>query len=788
MTLQTRRTRVAIGLHATVVAAMLSLSLIAGLSVSQLHAQESRQAGQAGLTVDRIFNSNEFRAKQFSVNWMPTGGNYFVQEPAADGKGKDIVLIDPQAEKGNRNVLIAAKHLVPEGQTEPIGIESFQVSPDKNKVLIFNNTKRVWRHNTIGDYWVADLASGAVRKLGGDDAAESSLLFAKFSPDSKYVAYVRERNVYIENVASGRINQITKTENENIINGTSDWVYEEELHVRDSFQWSEDGNQIVFWRFDTSKVGLFTMINNTDELYPRLIKFQYPKVGTTNSAVTMGIYDLVGGETQFVDLPGDPRENYPARVNWVPGSNEFLLQRFDRLQNTNTIYAIDATTAKFRTVFEDKDDAWVEACDWIRWWPDGKHFTFISERDGWKHVYLVNLDTGKLKLLTPGEFDVIKLYQVNQQEQACYFQASPDDAKTRYLYRQKFSEPKLERLTPADMDGWNDYSFAADGSSAVHTWSRFDVPPKVSTISLPAHKTIAVKEANSDLTKAMKTLAPSDHEFFQINIDDGAGGEVTLDAYVRRPIEFDASKKYPALVYVYGEPAGATVADQWKSRDLWHRMLCERGYAVFSFENRGAKAPRGTAFRKAIYKKIGILNVSDQAAAMQATLKKFDWIDPERVGIWGWSGGGSSTLNALFQYPDLYKTGISVAPVPDQRYYDTIYQERYMQTPKLNPEGFKNGSPITHAANLKGNLLLVHGTGDDNCHYQTMELLINKLIAEDKQFEMFAYPNRSHSIREYENTTPHLRTLMTNFLLQHLPPGASESEDMKSEDGAAKAK
>ena len=732
-------------------------------TATSVFAQDNR------LTVDRIFKSGEFKPKSYSVNWMPEGGNYFVQKPSADGKGNDIVLIDPKSEDGDPKTLISAEDLIPEGETDPIAIKSFQVSPDENKVLVFNNSKRVWRHHTRGDFWIVDLVSGVVRKLGGKDAAESSLMFAKFSPDSKYVAYVRERNIYVENIASGRITQITKTENDNIINGTSDWVYEEELSLRDGFQWSEDGNQIVYWRFDTSGVSVFTMINNTDELYPRLIQFQYPKVGTTNSAVTIGVYDMLGGESKFLDLPGDPRENYPARIDWIPNSNEFLLQRVNRLQNKNTVYAVDATTQKFRTVFEDTDKAWVEVCDWIQWSADGKHFTFISERDGWKHIYLANVDSGTLKLLTPGKFDVIKLYRVSEEEQACYFQASPDDAKSRYLYRQKFGDPELERLTPADQSGWHKYSFAADGSTAVHTWSSLGVPPTVNTISLPSHKQIAVKRDNADMKKALKSLLPIDQEFFKVDIDDGNGGQVELDAFVMKPYGFDASKKYPALVYVYSEPAGTTVTNNWGRKYLWHRMLCEMGYAVFSFENRGSKAPRGAAYRKAIYKKIGRLNPSDQAAALRAAMKKFAWIDETRIGIWGWSGGGSSTLNALFQYPDLYQTGISVAPVPNQLYYDTIYQERYMQTPDLNSEGLKLGSPITHAENLKGNLLVIHGTGDDNCHYQTVELLLNELIAKNKQFQMFAYPNRSHSISEYENTTPHLHQLMTDFLLENLP-------------------
>ena len=748
----------------TIIGLLLNLTALAAM------AQENR------LSVDRIFDSNEFRSDSYHVNWMPQGGKYYIKNGSQDGSGEDIVLVDPLT--GEQTVLIAANQMIPEGGTESIDITSFQVSPDKTSVLVFNNTKRVWRHNTRGDYWVADMVNGSVKKLGGKNAAESTLMFAKFSPDSKSVAYVRDRNIFVEQLESGKITQITETESDHIINGTSDWVYEEELDVRDSFQWSDNGKQIVYWRFDTSRVGLFTMINNTDELYPRLIQFQYPKVGTTNSAVTICLFDVSNGKTTLVDLPGDPREHYPARINWIPNRDEFLLQRFNRLQNTNTIYAVDATTGDFRQVFQDIDNAWVEVCDWIEWWPDGKYFSFISERDGWKHVYLVNVDNGQLQLLTPGEFDVVELYDINHEEQACYFLASPDDAKCRYLYRQVFGRPQIKRLTPESETGWHEYSFSSDGRFAIHSWSEFGVPSRIATIGLPDHNTIHVDADNAALKEKLAQLAPNHQEFFQVTIDDGHGGDLIIDAWVMRPIGFDSAKKYPALVYVYGEPWGTTVTDQWGgNRYLWHRMLCEQGYAVFSFDNRGAKCARGSAWRKAIYKKIGVINASDQAAALRATLDTFDWIDRERIGIWGWSGGGSSTLNALFQYPDLYRTGISVAPVPDQRYYDTIYQERYMQTPELNPEGFQEGSPITHAENLKGNLLLIHGTGDDNCHYQTMELLINKLIAHDKSFEMMAYPNRSHGIHEYKNTTPHLRKLMTRYLHTHLPSGPAAVGD-----------
>lgn len=721
------------------------------------------------LSVDRIYGKNEFAAEKFGVNWMPEGGSYFVKQPAEPGNGDDIVLINP-LEPSDTKVLIAAKDLIPSGQKKPVEIESFQVSQDGNKILIFNNTKRVWRYKTRGDYWIADLQNDVVRQLGRPDFEPSQMKFAKFSPDGKYVAYVYQRNIYVENLDSKMITPITQTESDNIIYGTSDWVYEEELALRDGFQWSEDGNQIVFWRFDTSGVGVFTMINNTDQLYPRLIQFQYPKVGTTNSAVSIGIYDFVGGETQYVKLPGPPRDNYPAKIDWIPGSSQFLLQYLNRLQNTNKVLAVDATNGNFRTVFEDKDPAWVEVCRQIQWSKDGKKFTFVSESDGWKHAYMVDVDSGERTLLTPGKFDIVELYRIDQTEKACYFLASPADSTCRYLYRQPFESERVERLTPENQTGWHGYSFAANGETAVHTWSKFDQPPTVETIRIANHESLQVKRDNSVLKERLKLIASNEHEFLQLEID-ADGQPLALDTLIMYPSNFDRNKKYPAIVYVYGEPANTTVTNKWGgSSYLWHRMMCEQGYVVMSFDNRGAKCPRGTSFRKAIYKKIGIMNASDQAKALQAALDKFSFLDRDRIGVWGWSGGGSSTLNALFQYPELYKTGISIAPVPNQLYYDTIYQERYMQTPDLNQQGFKLGSPITHAKNLKGNLLLVHGTGDDNCHYQTMELLINELIAKNKQFEMMAYPNRSHGIYEYPNTTRHLRTLMTDFFLEHLPP------------------
>lgn len=734
------------------------------------------------LTVDRIFGSGEFNPRGFSVNWMPEGGSYHILERAAEGAGHNIVLVDPLTQ--GRQVLVTTEQLTPEGSEQPIDVSSFRISPNGRKILVFNNTRRVWRYHTRGDYWVVDLDRGTVQQLGGSESPESSLMFAKFSPDSRRVAWVRDGNVFVEDLPTGQIRQITEQETPHIINGTSDWVYEEELDLRDGFRWSDDGGKIVYWRFDTSGVGEFTMINNTDQLYPELTRFQYPKVGTTNSAVTLRIHDLESGETRTVDLPGDPRDNYPARVDWIPGTDRFLMQRLNRLQNENTLSEVDAASGQARIIGRDSDAAWVEVCDGIKWTPEAGEFTFVSEADGWKHVYLIDRETGQRQLLTPGEFDVMELYHIDLDERACYFLASPDDPTGRYLYRQEFGSPELQRLTPADQPGWHQYSLAADAGSAVHTWSRFDMPPRSELVALPDHRTLQVAEDNEALQDRLDQLESVEHEFFQVTIEDEQGQPLVIDGWLMKPAGFDPERKYPAIVHVYGEPWGTTVTDRWNGGNaMWHRLLCEHGYAVLSFDNRGSKVPRGSHWRKAIYRKIGIVNAADQAAALAATLEQIDWLDEQRIGIWGWSGGGSSTLNALFKYPDLYHAGISIAPVPDQRYYDTIYQERYMQTPQLNPQGFREGSPITHAGDLQGRLLLIHGTGDDNCHYQTMELLINELVARDKQFSMMAYPNRSHSIREYENTSRHLRKLMTGWMLENLPPGPRDPAASDSGQG-----
>ncbi len=738
------------------------ISLAIAMFCSGLWRQETSDPSL--LTLDRIFVSSEFAPERFGpARWMKDGKSYTTVEDSATIKnGREIILYS--AEAGKREVLIPAARLIPSGETQPLAIDNYEWSADGKRMLLFTNSQRVWRQNTRGDYWVLDLGAETLQKLGAG-LGPQSLMFAKFSPQGDRVAYVSKHNIYVEDLASRRITALTEDGTETLINGTFDWVYEEEFGLRDGFRWSPDGTAIAFWQLDSSAVKEFHLINNTDGLYPRIITFRYPKVGETNSSCRVGVVGASGGEVKWFRVPGGPSDNYIARMDWAANSREIMIQRLNRLQNKNGVMIGDAATAEVRTIFTDSDDCWVEVCDSVQWLDKGSRFTWLSERDGWSHVYTVSR-MGETTLVTPGDFDVLSVEAIDEKGGWLYFIASPENPTRRFLFRTRLDgSGKPERITPKDQPGMHSYQISPTAMWGFHTYSSYGVPPVTELVRLPKHTVARTLVDNGALRAKVKALKRQDGEFFRADI--GAG--VELDGWCLKPPDFDPQKKYPILIYVYGEPAGQTVLDRWDgNRYLWHLMLTQQGYVVASIDNRGTPAPRGRAWRKSIYRQIGILASADQAAAVKALLRKRPYLDPARVGVWGWSGGGSMTLNAMFRYPDLYKTGIAVAFVSDQRLYDTIYQERYMGLPKDNEEGFKNGSPITFASGLKGNLLIIHGTGDDNVHYQSFERLVNELVGNRKRFTMMAYPNRSHGIFEGKNTTIHLYELMTRFLRDNL--------------------
>lgn len=725
------------------------------------------QNDQSLLTIDRIYNSREFSQDRFGpARWVEDGKAYTTLEKSEKHSGsRDIIHYETIS--GERKVLVSAEQLIPAGQETPLKIANYAWSGNHQLLLIFTNTKRVWRRNTRGDYWVLNLESGDLKQLG-TKFPESTLMFTKFSPDDSKVAYVSEHNLYVEDLKSHDVVAITTDGTSTLINGTFDWAYEEEFGCRDGFRWSPDGKNIAYWQIDAANIRIFNMINNTDSLYSFNVPVQYPKVGEDPSSAKVGIVSAAGGQTTWVPVPGSSIQNYLPRMMWAPDSKSVMLQQINRKQNTNKLWSYSIGSKTIDNVFTDQDEAWLDVVnDWI-WFDKGKEFSWLSDKDGWRHFYRISSAGDTEKLVTKGDFDVIQIIEIDDKNGYVYFIASPENPTQRYLYRTPLNgSGKMEQLSPVSQPGSHSYQIAPGGAYAFHTYSNINTPPTIDLVSLPKHKTVRVLVDNAKTKEAVEKLAKKQVEFFKVKTED----EVEMDGFIIRPPDFDERKKYPVLFYVYGEPAGQTARDYWGgSTQLWFYMLAQQGYIVITMDNRGTPSPKGRAWRKSLYRKIGVVNSRDQAMAANEVIK-WEFVDADRIGVWGWSGGGSMTLNLLFRYPEIYKMGMSVAPVGNQLLYDNIYQERYMGLPWENMEDYVEGSPLTYAKNLKGNLLLVHGTGDDNVHYQNSEIIINELVKNNIQFDLMSYPNRSHGIREGKNTTRHLRTLLTRYLNQHLEPG-----------------
>jgi dipeptidyl-peptidase-4 len=667
-------------------------------------------------------------------------------------------------DESKSTTIITKEMLTPKGQS-PLNVVRFAFSNNNQKILIGTNTKKVWRYDTRGDTWIYDLQTKTLKQIG-KDKPESSLMFAKFSPDAKKVAYVSGHNIYMEDLASGKTTTLTKDGTLRLINGTFDWVYEEEFDCRDGFRWSPDSKSIAYWQIDARKIKNYLMLNTTDSLYPFTVPVEYPVVGQDPSSCKIGVVDVATAQTKWMNVPGDPIQHYIPRMEWANNSTQLILQQLNRRQNESKIMLVNVVPNAAKTIYSETDKAWIdakeEATGWT-WIDGGKKFIWLSQKDGWKHIYAIGLD-GKETLITPGDYDAIELSSVDEKTGNVYFMASPDNATQKYLYWAPLKGGQAIRLTPSNESGTHSYDISPNGKLAFHSYSSATMLPKNDVVALPDHKTLSGGEQNP---MSKKYTLPK-VEFFKVKTSEG----IEMDGWMIKPTNFDPTKKYPVVFYVYGEPATQTVVDKFGTgfNRLYNGNMANDGYIYMSVEGRGSPAPKGKEWRKSIYHRIGDINIKDQAMAAKEIIK-WDYIDKDRVAVWGWSGGGSSTLNLMMQYPDIYKTGISVAAVDNQLNYDNIYQERYMGLLPEDKHYFVDNSPLAHAENLQGNLLLVHGTGDDNVHYNNAEQMINQLIKYNKTFQMMSYPNRTHSISEGEGTSKHLASTYTKFLKENCPPG-----------------
>jgi dipeptidyl-peptidase-4 len=728
----------------------------------------------ARLDAHRI-TSGEFATQPFGpARWLD-GAHYATLEAKAGTKVLELVRYD--AVSGERAVLVTAAMLWVAARGEALHIEDYTFSPDGKSLLVFCDSERVWRQNTRGEYFVVPLDGSQEPARIGGDLPKSKLMFAKWSPDGGRVAFVAQHDLYVQDVATQQVTRLTNDGSATIINGTFDWVYEEEFDCRDGFRWSPDGTRIAYWQLDCSGVGEFYLIDNLSDRYSKVVPVQYPKAGTTNSACKVGVIAATGGDTVWMQTPGDPRETYIPRMEWHPDGKELAVQWLPRSQQELRVLGCDAATGDVRLVHEEQDEAYVDVCNDFAWLDNGAWFFWTSDtafaeagQKRYRQAGKIVWDSrGKQLLvasvpLTKG-YDVISVAYHDPVSGSAFVIGSEDAIGQDVLPR---SGPDS---TGHDLHGcgWHDYDISADGSLAIHTYSRFDVPPVIDLVRLGSMQSVRVLVDNARLRTRYDAVAKGKNEFFQVETEPG----VTLDGWAMYPPDFDPTKSYPVLFHVYGEPWSQTVKDTWfLGHHLFHRWLTQQGYVVMSVDARGTPAPKGRNWRKALYQKIGVTSSHDWNLAVQKLCEQHPWMDRKRLAIWGWSGGGAMTLNMLFRYPDLFAAGMSVAPVTDIALYDTIYQERYTGDPRQFPEVYRQCSPITFAKNLKGHLLLVHGTGDDNVHFQHSERLFDELVAHGKLFEYLAYPNRTHAIREGRNTRAHLYAALADFLNRRVPAGA----------------
>ncbi len=708
---------------------------------------------------------SQFKAKE--IDWTPDGTAYL---KISNG---NIVKIDVLT---NSETIIAKKEqLIPAGSQAALDFDIYSFTPDNKKLLVFTNTAKVWRYHTRGDYWLLDVASNEIIQLGKGLPSQSSM-YAKISPDGKMAAYVSGHNIYAEDLASHKISQLTADGTRKLINGTFDWVYEEEFGCRDGFRWSPDSKKIAFWQVDATKVRDYYMLNTTDSVYSQIIPVEYPKVGQPPSPVRIGVITVDNDNINWMDMPGDPQQHYIPRMEWANNSDELVLQQLNRKQNESKLFYCNAATGASNNFYTENDKAFIDIksrwndddpTGW-EWLNNGKNFLWVSEKDGWRHIFLIDRDGKKETLITKGDYDIDNIKCIDDKNNYVYFMASPNSATQLYLYRVKMDgKGKLELLSPVEMKGTHDYNISPGAKYAMHSFSNYKTFPAREWISLPAHKPLNPEKS---IAKNMKVNENSNVEYFKVTTEDN----ITFDGWMVKPAGFDSTKKYPVVFYVYGEPAASTVGDSYGAQRnfLFDGDMSIEGYIQVSVDNRGTPSLRGAEWRKSIYGQLGRLNIRDQAMAAKKLLEQNSFMDKDRVAVWGWSGGGSSTLNLMFQFPEIYKTGISIAAVDNLLFYDNIYEERYMGLPQENMDNYVKGSPIYYAKNLKGNLLFIHGTGDDNVQYDNAEAMLNELIKYNKTFQFMPYPNRTHSISEGAGTRKHLSTLYSDFLRKNCPPGA----------------
>ncbi|MDX1671753.1 MAG: S9 family peptidase, partial [Balneolaceae bacterium] len=700
----------------------------------------------------QIFDGTFQPAGIQNINWMKDGQYYTVLVKT----DSDMELRKYDIVSGDHDVIISSSQLKIANRERQIIIQDYQFSSDETKLLIETDVEQIWRRSTKANYFVYDLESDTLRKL---TYTENKQQYAQLSPAGDKAAYVIDNNLYWVDLETGKQTPITKDGEKNrIINGATDWVYEEEFGFAKAWFWSPDGNKIAFYRFDESHVREFFMTEWTSP-YPEQVRFKYPKAGERNSLVKIGVYHLESGETTWMDIEAG-RNQYIPRINWTRDPNTLAIRHMNRLQNRQQLYLADAATGEAEVIKTETSDTWIDVNDDLTFLENGRQFIYLSEESGYNHIYLYDIEGKLIRQVTKGEWEVTNYLGYDESRKRIYYLSTEESPLERHLYSIGIDGRGKKRMT--DKKGWYSVNMSRDYKYYIETHSGPEIPP-VFTLHRRNGEEVRTLQSNSRLKKRLSRYNFPEKEYLTIELP-----QATLNAYMLKPHDFDPSKKYPVLVYVYGGPGSQTVTNRFDSgqRAMWHHYLTTQGYIIFSVDNRGTGA-RGRAFEKQVYKKLGQLEVTDQIDAARYLVENFEYVDSQRIGIWGWSYGGYMSSLVLAQGSDLFSTAVAVAPVSSWRFYDTIYTERFMQTPQMNPEGYKKGAPLTYAGQIKGNYLLVHGTADDNVHFQNAVEMVNALISNGVQFETMFYPDRNHGIYG-GNTRRHLFEMLNSYILENL--------------------
>lgn len=644
-------------------------------------------------------------------------------------------------------------------------IISYEFSDDESKLLLAIQLKQIYRRSSVGTYYVYDLNSKQLTRVSEDKIQEPT-----FTQDGSKMAYGFENNLYIKDLTNGSVTQVTSDGATNsIINGITDWVYEEEFAFVRAFDWNKTGDKLAFIRFDESNVPEFSMDIYGKQLYPDQQVFKYPKAGEANANVSLHLYDLNTGKTQEVDV-SKYNSHYIPRIEWTNDANVLSVQLTNRHQNILDLVFINAEDNSTALVLQETDDAYVDVTNDLTFLNDNS-FIWTSEKSGWNHIYHYDRKGKLINQVTAGDWEVTNYYGFDQNTGRIYFQSSENGSINRDVYSVLRSGKNKVRLSTRT--GTNSASFSADYTYYIGTFSDTETPY---AFTLNESKTGTVLRQiinNEGLQSQLRDYKISPKEFSTISVN----GE-ELNMYMIKPLDFDPNKEYPMFMYQYSGPGSQQVANRWGgSNDYWHQMLAQEGYIVVCVDGRGTGL-KGRDFKKVTQKELGKYEVEDQISAAKK-LGELPYIDSSRVGIWGWSYGGFMSSNCLFQGADTFSMAIAVAPVGSWRFYDTIYTERYMQTPQENPSGYDDNSPITHVNKLEGDFLLVHGSGDDNVHVQNTTRLVDALVQANKQFDWAIYPDKNHGIYG-GNTRIHLYTKMTNFIRESLGEPKSNLMQIKN--------